>query len=574
MQDFYDSSDEEQDQCYIQPNKQELLKFKIQQKHSNQEDPEYITEPLNRQNYEERKISKSKSSCGNQSLNSNSKSWFLLNLQNIESKENKNKIPQTKVPESVIDIFPEEKVVKISPTNKAEQNAGENDSIFHIEQPSLDSIPSDNMHKFSSLKNYEQSNKSLQQQNLNEFEANPIEFDSHPYKKFTEEKKVCNASDTIIDESLINPNIKNIRSKASHNFEEIDEWGKLQAFQQQNPKNKEVKKTMLSIEKSNTLNPRDLLKIKAEHHNTDQKGESEYDPEAEEQKYSTGQNVNKNASYKHSEVEDERRIEDPYSCGIRQLKSSTAYKENDEEVKSSKSIKAIKLQHSFDELLNQKLNNSFTPEFDEFGGYSYDILQKVNFLDREEYEFDITDLYKFKHQIAKDSPIVQNRKIQDSHENMQIKNKEEKVEKKEESNKLVESLRSYKESQQSDEDENIENDEEKHGTPSQSKMNKTKAINASVREEIKEMNKINENIQEQRDDGYLDWQKLNESKQSSEILKPYLEEEPLDKSQIDQILDSFNPEYESIQSRSKIQSKNQLKSDEDKEEFESIKNER
>ena len=574
MQDFYDSSDEEQDQCYIQPNKQELLKFKIQQKHSNQEDPEYITEPLNRQNYEERKISKSKSSCGNQSLNSNSKSWFLLNLQNIESKENKNKIPQTKVPESVIDIFPEEKVVKISPTNKAEQNAGENDSIFHIEQPSLDSIPSDQMHKFSSLKNYEQSNKSLQQQNLNEFEANPIEFDSHPYKKFTEEKKVCDASDTIIDESLINPNIKNIRSKASHNFEEIDEWGKLQAFQQQNPKNKEVKKTMLSIEKSNTLNPRDLLKIKAEHHNTDQKGESEYDPEAEEQKYSTGQNVNKNASYKHSEVEDERRIEDPYSCGIRQLKSSTAYKENDEEVKSSKSIKAIKLQHSFDELLNQKLNNSFTPEFDEFGGYSYDILQKVNFLDREEYEFDITDLYKFKHQIAKDSPIDQNRKIQDSHENMQIKNREEKVEKKEESNKLVESLRSYKESQQSDEDENIENDEEKHGTPSQSKMNKTKAINASVREEIKEMNKINENIQEQRDDGYLDWQKLNESKQSSEILKPYLEEEPLDKSQIDQILDSFNPEYESIQSRSKIQSKNQLKSDEDKEEFESIKNER
>lgn len=73
LQDYDDSSDEEKNQRKHLPNKQELNKFKLAQKHSTQEEPDYITEPMNRQHYEERKIKKSHDNNEIQSNDSKSK---------------------------------------------------------------------------------------------------------------------------------------------------------------------------------------------------------------------------------------------------------------------------------------------------------------------------------------------------------------------------------------------------------------------------------------------------------------------------------------------------------------------
>jgi len=70
LQDFEDSSEEEVDLKPHQANKQLQNKSNFNQKFCDQEEPNFITEPLDRQNYEERKIKKSQGSSGKQSLHS------------------------------------------------------------------------------------------------------------------------------------------------------------------------------------------------------------------------------------------------------------------------------------------------------------------------------------------------------------------------------------------------------------------------------------------------------------------------------------------------------------------------
>lgn len=482
--------------------------------------------------------------------------------KDIRSNESEGKLQQPSIPSCVNDSTVQERRPKILPTNKAPQNTGENESMQNIEHPSLESASGNKLQISSGIKlqhEYEKAKPNLSEKELS---SPSVEFEYAIIDRLAEENKIFDINNTIHNESSANAIIKNIRHRTSHDFEEIDESNKFQVKEQETPKNEEGEiETLSNLQKTNKLKLHQILSAeeKQEHKRNKEQSRGENSPEISERKYSTNQHDQKEHSHRLSEVEDERRIEDP---NLSFLKIQKSNKGSSDEAKSSKSIKDLKLLNSFEQLHNPKVNQSYTYEFDQADYNSARKVDKTDFKDRDDYEYDITDIYKFKHQKLKTAPVAQSKSQKDSQQPSLKEYKASRDYQNRDSGVKIPLSKLQKNSVSSKNDENIDNEEEKHRTPSNTKMNKTKPVTASVREEIKRSSQSIKELTQSQDQDAVDSQKLSETKQVTISLKEN-DDEPLDKDQIDNILDSFLPDYQINQNRNKSPSPNQMKSDEE-----------
>ena len=161
----------------------------------------------------------------------------------------------------------------------------------------------------------------------------------------------------VRDDHLVNPIIKNVRERVSHDFDEIDENDKDQSSELQTPKNEEFKKSSPNLETMIKQSQKKTEHFSEEiKDNIDDRFEEAHKmPIKEQSKIENKDEKLKDILRKYSDVEEEKKIMDPLYFE-REQENWKFDQKDDREVKSSKSTTNLNVKYTFEDSLNQKMH--------------------------------------------------------------------------------------------------------------------------------------------------------------------------------------------------------------------------